>query len=29
MRLPIACIAWCVRSIENPPAMNMPIIESM
>ncbi len=28
-RLPIACIAWCVRSIENPPARNIAMIESM
>lgn len=28
-RLPIACKAWWVRSIEKPPARNSPIIESM
>jgi hypothetical protein len=28
-RLPMACIAWWVRSIEKPPARNSPIIESM
>ena len=29
IRLPMACITWWVRSIENPPARNIPIIESM
>ena len=28
-RLPIACIAWWVRSIEKPPFRRIPIIESM
>src|SRR5215207_6086177 len=28
-RLPMACMAWWVRSMEKPPARKIPIIESM